>query len=221
MSKSRGNVINPDDVIEKFGADTLRVYELFIGPFDQVVSWSENGLEGCYRFLTKAWRLQDKERLEESNPETEKTIHKTIKKITEDIESRSFNTAISSLMILVNELQKEDKISSQNLRTLATLLTPFAPHMAEEMFANNQGEGSVHLQAWPKYDEEKIQDSTATIAIAINGKTRETIEVSKDIGKEDAIAEAKQSAKVQKHLEDKQIIKEIYVPGKMINFVAK
>ncbi|MFA6458472.1 MAG: leucine--tRNA ligase [Patescibacteria group bacterium] len=217
MSKSRGNVINPDEIVRKFGADTLRLYEMFIGPFDQAASWSEGGVAGVRKFLEKVWRLFEK--LTNSvNPELEKSLHKTIKKVSQDITGRHFNTAVSSLMIFVNEATQVGL--PQNLgEDLLRMLAPFAPHLTEEIWAKLGHTTSIHLEKWPSFDPALAKDETITLAISVNGKLRDTISVAAEIGKDEALALAKQSEKIQKWLDGKEISKEIFVPGKMINFV--
>lgn len=217
MSKSRGNVINPDEIVKKFGADTLRLYEMFIGPFDQAASWSEGGVAGVRKFLEKVWRIFEKIS-DSANPELEKSLHKTIKKVSQDIADRHFNTAVSSLMIFVNEATQvglPQNLSEDFLRILA----PFAPHLTEELWAKLGHTTSIHLEKWPSFDPALAKDETITLAISVNGKLRDTISVAAEIGKDEALALAKQSEKIQKWLDGKEIRKEIFVPGKMINFV--
>ncbi len=217
MSKSRGNVINPDEIVKKFGADTLRLYEMFIGPFDQAASWSEGGVAGVRKFLEKVWRLFEK-LAASPNPELEKSLHKTIKKVSQDIAGRHFNTAVSSLMIFVNEATQVGL--PQNLgEDLLRILAPFAPHLTEEIWVKLGHTTSIHLEKWPSFDSALAKDETITLAISVNGKLRDTISVAAEIGKDEALTLAKQSEKIQKWLDGKEIRKEIFVPGKMINFV--
>lgn len=219
MSKRWGNVINPDDVVEQFGADTLRVYEMFLGPFDQTVSWSTDSIVGPRRFLEKVATLKDKVGGEESK-ETQTLLHQTIKKVTGDIESLDFNTAVSQMMILVNALEKEDGISKETYFILLQLLAPFAPHLSEELWADVGGKGSIHLSAWPEYDEDKVVEETVSVAVQVNGKVRATIEISSDESQEEAITKAKSDPKIKEYLEGQEIKKEIYIPGRIISFVT-
>ncbi|MFH0776203.1 MAG: leucine--tRNA ligase, partial [Patescibacteria group bacterium] len=218
MSKSRGNVVNPDEIVANFGADTLRLYEMFIGPFDQAAAWSTGGVAGVRKFLEKVWRLFEKIK-DKENPDLEKTLHKTIQKVSSDIAQKHFNTAISALMIFVNEATAvglAQKLAEDFLRILA----PFAPHLAEELWEKLGHKNSIHLETWPTFDPALVKDETITLAVSVNGKLRDTISVPAEISKDDAIAVAKSSEKIQKWLEGKAIRKEIFVPGKMVNFVV-
>lgn len=223
MSKSRGNVINPDEIVEKYGADTLRVYEMFMGAFEQSKPWSMKGIEGTYRFLQRAWRLFTEKEIVSSDPGDEiiKLTHKTIKKVTEDIEEFGFNTAISQLMILTNALTKEEKISEQTRDIFLTILSPFTPHMCEELWEIAGHKESITLQTWPDYDESLTIDDEVEIVIQINGKVRDKFSASPDISQEDAFAKAKDLPKVQGYLAEGELVKEIYVPGKIVNLVVK
>ncbi len=220
MSKSRGNVINPDDIVNDYGADTLRTYEMFIGAFDLAVSWSENGVKGCRRFLERVWKLQD---LvvdgEEYSKENETKMHQTIKKVSSDFESLKFNTAIAAMMELINVFYKAEKLNKAEYKTLLILLNPVAPHITEEIWEKLGCEGYVYEQTWPEYDEEKTIESTVEIAVQINGKIKGTINIAKDAAKEDVLNIAKEA--ISSKLEGKNIIKEIYVPGRIVNIVAK
>ena len=219
MSKSRGNVVNPDDIVRGYGADTLRTYEMFIGAFDLSASWSEDGVKGCRRFLERVWKLQDIMTDEEAySKELETKMHQTIKKVSGDFEAMKFNTAIAQMMTMVNEFYRVGKVTRKELSTLLILLNPVAPHMTEEMWEIIGGSGHIYQNTWPEYEEAKTIESEVEVAVQINGKVKTTIKVSKDIAKEDAIALGKEA------LGDKltgNIVKEIYVPGRIINIVAK
>ncbi len=223
MSKSRGNVINPDDVIKRYGADTLRVYEMFMGPFEAVKPWSTKSIEGAFRFLQKIYRLVEEGNVVDKSPDEamDKLLHKTIKKVTEDTENFSFNTAISQMMILANETLKLKEIPKSLLKTLTLLLSPYAPHIAEEIWENLGGKSSIAYETWPEYDEKLIVDNTFVLVFSVNGKMRGKKEVSKDISKEDAIALAREDEGVLRNTEGKNVVKEIYVPGKLVNIVVK
>ena len=222
MSKSLGNVINPDDIVAEYGADTLRTYEMFIGDYEKEATWSEQGLNGCKRYLDRVVRLGEKvnDSLEYSS-ELEKDIHKTIKKVTEDIDALKFNTAVSSLMILLNKMEKMDSISKKDYRTYLTLLNPIAPHITEELNEEYQLGSAICESSWPSYEEDKLIDSEKEIAVQVNGKVRATILVhiddTDDIIKEKALSEDN----VKKHIEGKEIIKIIVIKGKIVNIVVK
>ena len=219
MSKSRGNVVNPDDIVAEFGADTLRTYEMFIGAFDLSASWSQEGVKGCRRFLERVWKLQDSLVDGDSySKELESKMHQTIKKVSNDYESLKYNTAIAAMMTLVNEFYKAGKVTRKEFETLLILLNPVAPHMTEELWADLGYEGRLYQTAWPEFDEEKTVEAVAEIAVQINGKMRGTIKIAKDADKETAIAAAKEA------VADKltgTIVKEIYVPGRIVNIVQK
>ncbi len=219
MSKSRGNVVNPDDIVREYGADTLRTYEMFIGAFDLSAAWSEDGVKGCRRFLERVWKLQDI--LTDGDgysAELETKMHQTIKKVSSDYENLKYNTAIAAMMALINEFYKKGSVTKGEYKTLLTLLNPVAPHITEELWQAAGYGGRVYQTAWPEYDEAKTEESTVEIAVQVNGKIRVTISVPKDIDKDAAIAAAKEA------LGDKltgNIVKEIYVPGRIVNIVAK
>ena len=219
MSKSRGNVVNPDDIVRDYGADTLRTYEMFIGAFELSASWSEDGVKGCRRFLERVWKLQDMMTDDTGySKELETKMHQTIKKVSNDFEAMKFNTAIAAMMTLVNEFYKAGKVTKGELSTLILLLNPVAPHMTEEMLEIIGGNGHVYENKWPEYEEAKTVENEVEIAVLINGKTKAAIKISKDIAKEDAIALGKEA------LGDKlsgNVVKEIYVPGRIVNIVAK
>lgn len=222
MSKSLGNVINPDDIVAEYGADTLRTYEMFIGDYEKEATWSEQGLNGCKRYLDRVVRLGEKvnDSLEYSS-ELEKDIHKTIKKVTEDIDALKFNTAVSSLMILLNKMEKMDSISKKDYRTYLTLLNPIAPHITEELNEEYQLGSAICESSWPSYEEDKLVDSEKEIAVQVNGKVRATILVhiddTDDVIKEKALSEDN----VKKHIEGKEIVKIIVIKGKIVNIVVK
>ncbi|MBR5349519.1 MAG: leucine--tRNA ligase [Lachnospiraceae bacterium] len=219
MSKSRGNVVNPDDIINEFGADTLRTYEMFIGAFDLAASWSQEGVKGCRRFLERVWKLQDMlVDGDDYSPEMVTKVHQTIKKVSSDYESLKYNTAIAAMMALVNDLFKAEKVTRGEFMTLLQLLNPVAPHITEELWEICGFEKRLYQNTWPEYDEAKTVENTVEIAVQINGKTRTTINIAKDCDKDTAIAAGKEA------LGNKlagTIIKEIYVPGRIINIVAK
>lgn len=222
MSKSRGNVVNPDDMVKAYGADALRVYEMFIGDYEKDAAWSENGLKGCKRFIDKIYRLKDK--VNDSNEYTESLeilINKTIKKVTEDIDTMNYNTAVSALMILANAYDKLDTISRKDYRTLLVLLNPIAPHVTEELNEILNLGKPICESEWLDYDENKISDETVNIAVSVNGKLRATFSVTKDTEKHELLRIAKEQENVVKHIEGHEIIKEIVVPNKIVNIVIK
>lgn len=220
MSKSRGNVINPDDMVEQYGADSFRLYELFMGAFDQAIPWSTQGLIGCRRFLERVWNLQAKVTNQEScRPQLEHAFHRAMQKVTLDVEAAKFNTAVSALMELVNAIQATGSVTREEYRTLLILLNPFAPHISEELWQRLGYPGYLHQQTWPHWDEEKIAGDTVTIAVQINGKLAGTIKANPDSSKETVRELARKLA--AKRLADKQIAREIYVPGKVYNFVTR
>lgn len=219
MSKSRGNVVNPDDIVNEYGADTLRTYEMFIGAFDLSASWSEDGVKGCRRFLERVWKLQDIVVDGDDYSEDFVTkMHQTIKKVSYDFENLKYNTAIAAMMSLINDFYKKNSVTKGEFKTLLTLLNPVAPHITEELWQIMGFEGMVYKTAWPEYDEEKTVENTIEIAVQVNGKTKLTIKISKDESKENVLAMAKEA------LGDKltgNVVKEIYVPGRIVNIVAK
>ncbi len=217
MSKSRGNVVNPDEVVEKYGADTLRCYEMFIGPFAEPAPWSTNGIQGVRRFLEKVWRLQDNIDTGD-NEDRQRLLHKTIKKVTEDVEAMHFNTAISAMMIFINECGKSG-ITKDEYKTFLAMLSTFAPHTAEEIWESMGGAPSVTNQPWPEYDEKLVVDEKIELPVQVNGKLRATLEVAPDASEQNVVTMAHEDDKLQKWLEGKDIKKVIYVPGRLINFV--
>lgn len=223
MSKSRGNVVNPDDVVNEFGADTLRLYEMFIGDFEKAAPWSNAGIKGCRRFIERYWNLQsilvDGETI---RPEMENSFHKAIKKVSYDIENLKFNTAIAALMALMNVIAEKGSINKAELSVFTMLLNPFAPHVTEEVWSEMKlGEGMVTEQPWPKYDESKCKDDVIEIVVQVNGKVRARLCVAADIQKDDAIALAKAEDRIAAEINGKNVVKEIYVPGKLVNIVVK
>ena len=221
MSKSRGNVINPDDIVREYGADTLRTYEMFIGAFDLSASWSDDGVKGCRRFLDRVWKLQTM--LDKSNEgyskDIETKMHQTIKKVSSDFENLKYNTAIAAMMALINDFYKKNSITLGEYKTLITLLNPVAPHITEEIWEIIGGNGRLYEQSWPEYEEAKTVESTVEIAVQINGKTKVTLSIGKDDAKDDVLVRAKEA--LGDRLDGKNIIKEIYVPGRIVNIVAK
>ena len=219
MSKSRGNVVNPDDIVNEYGADTLRTYEMFIGAFDLAASWSEDGVKGCRRFLDRVWKLQDLMTEEEGySKDLETKMHQTIKKVSNDFENLKYNTAIAAMMAILNDFYKKASITKGELKTLIILLNPVAPHITEEMWQAIGCEGRVYQQTWPEYDEAKTVESSVEIAVQINGKVKGTLGIQKDDPKDEVIAKAKEV------IADKltgNIVKEIYVPGRLVNIVMK
>ena len=222
MSKSKGNVITPDEVIKQYGADTLRIYEMFVGPFSETIAWDEKGVRGARRFLQKVWDVvnaKSKSKIQKDN-NIERLLNKTIKKVGEDIENLRFNTAVSSLMILVNELStKKEKLTENNLKTLLLLLAPFAPHITEELWQQLGNKTSIHTQDWPKYDTKLIKEETFVLVIQVSGRVRDKVEVEAGISEKEARELAIARQVVQKWLTGKKVKKVVFVPGKLINFV--
>jgi leucyl-tRNA synthetase len=219
MSKSLGNVVNPDEIVKNYGADTLRIYEMFMGPFDQAIAWNSRSLIGCFRFLNRIWNLQDKVSNKVKNQKLKKLIHKTIKKVSEDIENLKFNTAVSALMILVNEMEKEEKIDKKDWEIFLKLISPFVPHLAEELWSKIGHKKSIFLEKWPKPDLKLIEEEKFELVIQINGKFKDKVEVSIDISEEEAKKLVLEREKVKKYLMGKKIKKVIFVPKKLINLV--
>ena len=222
MSKSRGNVVNPDDVISEYGADTLRLYEMFIGDFEKSAPWSSASIKGCKRFLDRTFALS--ELLTDGDgysPELEKSFHKTIKKVSEDIEDLKFNTAIAAMMALINEIYDKKAVTKGEMKTFLRLLNPFAPHLTEELWQSCGFEGLLAKAEWPAYEEAKTIENETEIPVQINGKLRSVITVAKDLPKEAVLAAAKADEKIVQQTEGKTIVKEIYVPGKLVNIVVK
>ena len=222
MSKSRGNVVNPDDIIREYGADTMRIYEMFIGDFEKAAPWSQSSIKGSKRFLDKVFSLSDM-LIDGENyrSEVETEFHKTIKKVTEDIENLKMNTAIASLMSLLNAITATGKINKAELKTFILLLNPFAPHITEEIWEINNFGGMLNQAKWPTFDEAKCVDSTVQIAVQVNGKIKARIDVPADISSSDALAVAKQNVSVSNEISGKTIIKELYIPKRLVNIVVK
>ena len=219
MSKSRGNVVNPDDIVDVYGADTLRTYEMFIGAFDLAASWSEDGVKGCRRFLDRVWKLQDSVTDEKGySKDMETKMHQVIKKVSNDFENLKYNTAIAAMMALLNDFYKKGSVTADEFKTLLILLNPVAPHITEELWSIKNYGGYVYQQTWPEFDEAKTVESTVEIAVQINGKTKATLAIGKEDPKDEVIAKAKEV------IADKltgNVIKEIYVPGRIVNIVMK
>jgi len=224
MSKSRGNVINPDDVIEEYGADSMRLYEMFMGPLDKSKPWSIKGLQGCARFSEKIWRIYNdtaKHSEQADAKETTQLLHQTIAKVTNDLENMRFNTAISQMMILSNHLQGLDIINIETLKTFLLLLNPFIPHMAEELNEQINAFASLSYTTWPEFDVELAKEDLITIAIQVNGKLRGNLQVPAETDDKTLKTEAAKVDGVRKHLEGKKIVKKVLVPGRLVNFVVK
>ena len=221
MSKSKGNVVDPLDIVEEYGADTLRTYVLFMGDYGAATPWSENSVKGCKKFLDRVAGLTDILSEESVSDELEMKLHRTIKKVSSDIENLKFNTAIASLMTLINEITAEGHLSKDDLTIFIKLLSPFAPHICEEIWEFIGGEGLLAVSEWPKYDEGKTIAKTVEIGVQVNGKVRGTIVIPNGCEKEKAFEIAKADERIASFLEGKNLIKEIYVPNKIVNFVAK
>lgn len=221
MSKSRGNVVNPDDIVRDFGADTLRCYEMFIGDFEKSAPWSENGVKGCRKFLDKVWRTQELVDGDSNFEKMETLIHQTIKKVSEDYENLKFNTAIAQLMTLLNEFNNLDKISEEQFKIFLILLNPVCPHITEEIWQRMGYEGYVHEASWPEYDESKTILDVIELPIQINGKLRATVEISRDASEDEVFEKAIADDVVAKYLEGKNVVKKIYVKGRIFNIIVK
>ena len=223
MSKSRGNVVNPDEIVDEYGADTLRLYEMFIGDFEKAAPWSQSSIRGCRRFIERYYNLQtilnDADGI---RPELESSFHKAIKKVGDDIENIKFNTAIATLMALINDITATGAITKEELRIFTILLNPFAPHVTEEVFEMCKlGDGIVAEQKWPEYDEAKCKDETIEIVVQVNGKIKTKLNIPVESDKNAVLDMAKADANVAKAIENMNIIKEIYVPNKLVNLVVK
>ena len=222
MSKSRGNVVNPDDVVNEYGADTMRLYEMFIGDFEKAAPWKDTSLRGCKRFLDRVWNLQDIVCEGDTySQKLESSIHKTIKKVSEDIENLKFNTAIAAMMALLNDIQDAGSLTKADYRTLLILLNPFAPHITEELYEQLGFGGMLNEQSWPSYDEAKCKAATVEIVLQVNGKIKAKAEIDANASKEEMALLAKENDKMKQAMEGKQIVKEIVVPGKLVNFVVR
>ncbi len=221
MSKSKGNVVNPDDIVRRFGADTLRVYEMFMGPFDQAVAWSEESITGSRRFLEKVWKMQERiGELNVGNREIKVLLHKTIKKVSEDIEEMRFNTAVSTLMIFANELEKLERVSMEVYSNFLILLSPFAPHIAEELWGRIGETGHLSSATWPQADAMFLKEEMTEIVIQVNGKLRGRLRVLLDTPQELVEQLAHQDEGVEQYLLGKEIRKVVFVPNRLINFVV-
>ena len=221
MSKSRGNVVNPDDIVQDYGADTLRTYVLFMGDYGAATPWNENSVKGCKRFLERVAGFTDMLSEDKETEKLETPLHKTIKKVSSDIEDMKFNTAIAALMTLTNDVYNVGKISKEQLQTFIKLLCPFAPHLCEEMWEATGGEGFLSLASWPTYEEAKTVDAQTEIGVQINGKLRGTVVIPTGADKEEVFAMAKADSRIASLVEGKTFIKEIYVPNRVVNFVVK
>ena len=228
MSKSKGNVVNPDDIVYTHGADTLRLYEMFMGPLDAAIAWSETGLDGSRRFLDRVWRLFVNEDgslsekvTDDETPELEKVYHETVKKVTVDYENLHFNTAISQLMVFINDGYKQDKINRDYIKGFVKMLSPIAPHIAEELWEKLGGETTITYEDWPTYDESKLVAETVEIVAQVNGKVKDKIDVSPDATKDELVQIAMDNEKIQAAIEGKTVNRTIVVPGKLVNIVAK
>ena len=220
MSKSRGNVINPDDIVRDYGADTLRTYEMFIGAFDAAAAWSDDGVKGCRRFLERVWKLRDMVTPEETySGALETKMHQTIQKVSSDYEMLKYNTAIAAMMALVNEFYKAGAVTRAEFKTLLVLLNPVAPHMTEELWEELQYGGRLYQTTWPEFDESKTVEKVQEIGVQINGKVRAAVALPVDASKDDALAAGREA--VADKLAGKTVVKEIYVPGRIINIVVK
>jgi leucyl-tRNA synthetase len=227
MSKSMFNVVNPDMIVEKYGADTLRLYEMFLGPVEQSKPWDTNGIDGCHRFLKKFWNLcssmccDSVAANETATPENLKSVHKLIKKVSQDIETFSYNTSISAFMICVNELSQQKCKNRELLKTLVVLIAPFAPHIAEELWEMLGGEGSVCDAQWPKWDEQYLVESQVKLGVAFNGKTRFDMAFAADADNKTIEDSVMADERTAKYIDGKQVMKIIIVPKRMVNIVCK
>ena len=228
MAKSRGNVVNPDEIIQKWGADSLRLYEMFMGPIEATKPWQTNGIYGVHRFLKRFWNLviaEDGKLTETVQAEIDSDaflhqLHRTIKKVTEDIEALQFNTAIAALMELLNTAYREPRITSGSLENFILLVSPFAPHFGEELWARLGHSDSLAYAPWPSYDPNLVSEKTVKISLQVNGKTRGAMEISANTSKEEVLESALQQDGVKRHITGKNIIREVYVPGRIVNFVT-
>jgi leucyl-tRNA synthetase len=222
MSKSLGNVVNPDHVVSQFGADSLRLYEMFMGPLEDAKAWKTDNLVGPRRFLEKVWRMQSKVTLQAiENTAVRNLLHKTIKKVTEDTEEFHFNTVISSLMILANEMDRQSQILQADFERLLILLSPLAPHITEELWEMIGHADSIHMAVWPTYEEQYLQDDTVELVVQVNGKLRLKMSVDANISQADAEALALQDEKIITHTQGKTVVKIIFVPQRLLNIVVK
>ena len=222
MSKSRGNVINPDDIVNEYGADTLRLYEMFIGDFEKAAPWSSDSIRGVRRFLERVWSVYDNLLPGDTvRPELETAIHKTIRKVSEDIENLKFNTAIAAMMALLNDFSAAGGANRAEYAVLVQLLNPFAPHMTEELWEMLDNTEDLAYHPWPEFDPAKCVENTVEIAVQVNGKIRTRIVIGVGDDAAAVLALAKAQERVASELEGKQLVKELYVPGKLVNLVVK
>ncbi len=222
MSKARGNVVNPDDIVKEFGADSLRLYEMFMGPLEATKPWSTESIHGVKRFLDRVWNVATRAPSEEAPSEALlRLTHRTIRKVTEDVEAMRFNTAISALMVLNNELHGMKRPPRFSVEALVTLLHPFAPHVAEELWERLGHEPSIQRHAWPTYDPALCEEAVVEVPVQINGKVRGRVRLQKDADQETAFAAALADEGVAKHVEGKQIVKKVWVPGRIVTLVVK
>lgn len=228
MSKSRGNVINPDDLVKEYGADTLRCYEMFMGPLEQVKPWNTKSVSGVYRFLNRSWNLivNDEGKLNpkigsKGTVELERSLHRTIKKVTEDIEGLKFHTALAALMTFINEAYEQESLNIDVINKFILLLSPMAPHLAEELWEITGHKNTLAYEPWPEYDADLAKSLETTYAVQVNGKLRETIVVAAGSNKENVLSVVKGNEKISSYLTGKEIVKEIFVPERLVNFVVK
>ena len=222
MSKSKGNVVDPCEVVEQYGADVLRTYVLFMGDYEKAAPWSETGVRGCKRFIDRVWGMLDILTDGDSySPELESAMHKVVKKVSSDIENMKYNTAIAAMMSLVNDIYAKGSVNKAELKTFITLLNPFAPHITEEMWQVMGLDGMLNQTEWPTYDESKCVDNEIEIAVQINGKVRDRLVISADADSDEVIAAAKSLDKIAEAVSGMQIIKELYVKGRLVNIVVK
>ncbi|KKS34207.1 MAG: Leucine-tRNA ligase, partial [Parcubacteria group bacterium GW2011_GWC2_42_13] len=226
MSKSRGNVVDPDDLVKNFGSDAVRMYLCFMGPYSQGGPWNPSGINGVFRFLNRVWQLKSKFQItnnkqisnsNDQNPKLEKILHQSVKKITEDIENLRFNTAVSQLMILLNEMERAEGLGIKDYETFLKLLAPFAPHLAEELWRQKT---SIHLSAWPKYDPKKIKEETFELVVQVNGKVRERVKAPVGLKQAEAEELALGLKRVKERVAAGAVKKIIFVPGRLVNIVT-
>ena len=221
MSKSRGNVVNPDEIVDQYGADTMRLYEMFIGDFEKAAPWNSDSIKGCKRFIERFWNLQEIiADGDEYSSDLEALMHKTIKKVTEDIDNLKCNTAIAAMMTLINKIYEKGSVNKAELKTLTILLNPFAPHVTEEMWDVMNFGGMVNEAQWPSFDEAKTVENSVEIVLQIMGKVRSRMTIAVDMPKDEVLRLAKADEKIAAAIAGKEIKKEIYVPGKLVNIVA-
>lgn len=222
MSKSLGNVINPDEIVQEYGADSMRVYEMFMGPLRQEKPWSTQGLTGVFRFLDRVWRLTERDLSDEAcDEELRKVLHKTIRKVTEDTNELAFNTAISQMMILVNELYRRDTLPREVWDPFVRLLSPYAPHIAEELWEMMGNTSPVSRAPWPGWNEELTRDETVTVVVQVNGKVRSRLEVAAGTSREELLQLATSDTRIQQYIAEGEITKSIVVPDKLVNLVIR